>query len=79
VLDVDLLDPLAQRERLARMDLDVRRLALETPTAGGSGSGCWAAPRALPGAPPARISDPIDIATPQHVVATFRLDNRIVS
>ena len=33
----------------------------------------------LPGAPPARISEPIDIAIPQHVVATSGLMKRIVS
>ncbi len=33
----------------------------------------------LPGAPPARISEPADIAMPQHVVATSGLMNCIVS
>ena len=33
----------------------------------------------LPSAPPARISEPIDIAIPQHVVATSGLMKRIVS
>ena len=33
----------------------------------------------LPAAPPDRISEPIDIAIPQHVVATSGLMKRIVS
>ena len=33
----------------------------------------------LPGAPPARISEPIDIAMPQQIVRTSGLMNRIVS
>ena len=33
----------------------------------------------LPGAPPARINEPIDIAIPQQIVATSGLMNRIVS
>ena len=33
----------------------------------------------LPAAPPARISEPIDIAIPQQVVATSGLMKRIVS
>jgi hypothetical protein len=33
----------------------------------------------LPAAPPARMSEPIDIAIPQHVVVTSGLMKRIVS
>ena len=33
----------------------------------------------LPSAPPVRISEPADIAIPQHVVATSGLMKRIVS
>ncbi len=33
----------------------------------------------LPGAPPARISEPMDMAMPQHVVATSGRMKRMVS
>ena len=61
------------------MDLDVGRLALEAARRLVDEDPAVRQRLALPGVPPVRISDPIDIAMPQQIVRTSGLMNRIVS
>ena len=76
---VDLLRAAAQLEDLAGVDLDVRALALEA-RAGLVDEDARVGQRAAcPSAPPARISEPPDIAIPKQVVATSGPMKRIAS
>jgi hypothetical protein len=79
VVGVELVEPGAQRERLAGMDLDVGALALEAAAGLVDEHPPVGQRRALAGGGAASSSAPIDIAIPQHVVCTSGAMNCIVS
>ena len=79
VLGVELLEPL-RIERVSRAWIS---MSLDCPSK--PPEGWWLRIRALgsairlPGVPPARISEPIDIATPKQIVCTSQCTNCMVS
>ena len=79
VLGVDLVDRRAHFEDLARVDLDVGRLAFEARRGLVDQDPRVGQHRALALRPAASSSEPIDIATPTHIVAMSGLTKFIVS
>ena len=76
---VDLVDLLAQRQRLAGVDLDVACLALEAARRLVDQDPAVGQRQALALVPAASSSEPMLIATPKQIVCTSGLMNRIVS
>ena len=70
VLGVDLVDPLADVEDLASVDLDVGRLALKPADGWWMSMRLLGSAKRLPFAPPASSSEPIDIAIPTQIVGS---------
>ena len=76
---IDLVDLLAQRERLAGVDLDVARLPLEAARGLVDQDPAVGQRHPLARRPPASSSEPMLIATPKQIVCTSGLMKRIVS
>ena len=79
VARIDLVDALAELEDLARVDLHVGGLALEARRRLVDQTRLLGSTARLPAVPPASSGEPIDIATPTHVVRISGLMNCIAS